>query len=120
MKKSVTLRNYMGHVWKNMPIRKMVIGQEMVDDIALLCVQFWPDEEMAQCDDSSSEEVKTLVKLSAKILRNLEFLYGEYYDGYGHLGLQRSVLSVINITCDWWRRSPRNRANLIIWRRKWV
>lgn len=120
VKKSVTLRNYMRHVWKTMPIRKMVMGQEMIDDIAMLCVQFWPDDELRQCDDGTTEEVQALVRLSKKILMNLEFLWGEHYEGYRHLGLQRSVLGVINITCDWWRRSPRNRTNIIVWRRKWV
>ncbi len=104
-----------------MPIRKLVVGEEMVDDIVILAVQFYPVSEMSQVDKNSPEEASLLRELCKIIDMNLVFIYGESnHEAYSRLGLEAMIGHVVYAVNHWWRRSKRNRGNLILWRRKWM
>jgi hypothetical protein len=46
--KTATLPLFAKYVWTQMPIRKLVVGEEMVDDIVILAVQGFLTERTVQ------------------------------------------------------------------------
>jgi hypothetical protein len=118
---TATLKQFSRYCWSILPIRREVVGQEMVQDCIILVVQFWPAEELSQMDAASLEEANTLYALEKDVLRSLAFIYGEdRYEGYMRLGLRQVLKAIIEITRHWWRRRKPNRAKINVWRRKWV
>ena len=119
--RTATLPLFAKYVWTQMPIRKLVVGEEMVDDIVILAVQFYPVSEMSQVEKTSPEEASLLKELCKIIDMNLVFIYGESnHEAYSRLGLEAMIGHVVYAVNYWWRRSKRNRGNLILWRRKWM
>lgn len=121
MTKTATLPQFSDFVWDQLPVRREVMGDEMVRDIVLAVVQSWPVTEMCQCDAGSDEEFSLAALVLDDVTRILGFVYGEgRFEGYTRLGFSNVVFEVIGVTSVWWRQSKRNRANMNIWRRKWM
>lgn len=118
---TATLPQFAKYCWEQLPIRKHCIGEEMVNDCVILAVQFWPVEKMCQCDHGSPDEARAFDALLLAIRRVAEFVHGEErFSAYWKLGLRSVLMDLMQIVGQWWRRSKRNRGNLIIWRRKWM
>lgn len=93
----------------------------MVTDIVMAAIQFWPVTEMCQCDAGSDEEFSLAARVVDDACNVLEFIYGESrFAAYMKLGLPSVAFDIVGITSVWWRQSKRNRANMNIWRRKWM
>ena len=121
MARTATLPLFAKYVWTQLPIRKLVIGEEMADDIVILAVQFYPSTEMSQVESKSPEEASLLRELCKIIDMNLVFIYGDInHEAYRRLGVEVMTSHVVYSVHQWWRRSKRNRGNLILWRRKWM
>jgi len=119
--RTATLPLFAKYVWTQLPIRKLVIGEEMTDDIVILAVQFYPSTEMSQVEYKSPEEASLLRELCKIIDMNLVFIYGDInHEAYRRLGVEVMTSHVVYCVHQWWRRSKRNRGNLILWRRKWM
>ena len=119
--RTATLPLFAKYVWTQLPIRKLVIGEEMADDIVILAVQFYPSTEMSQVESKSPEEASLLRELCKIIDMNLVFIYGDInHEAYRRLGVEVMTSHVVYSVHQWWRRSKRNRGNLILWRRKWM
>jgi len=118
---SATLQQFSQYCWAMLPIRKEVVGQEIVNDCVILIVQFWPGECLSQYDPGSPEEVLCLENMKRSVLRVCHFAWGdERFEGYKRLGLPVIVSALIEITRIWWRKRKTNRAKIVVWRRRWV
>ena len=118
---TATLPQFQNYVWELLPVRKEAVGRELVNDIVLAAVQFWPNDELSEAATGSAEEATEMRRVAWSVRRVLEFVYG--YDRFqGHwLTGAKSVLSmVLEIIRMWWRRRKDNRAKIAIWRRKWI
>ena len=119
--RTATLPLFAKYVWSQLPIRKLVVGEEIIDDIVILAVQHFPVSEMSQVEPKSPEEASLLRELCKIIDMNLVFIYGDInHEAYWRLGLEAMIGHVVYLVQYWWRRSKRNRGNLILWRRKWM
>lgn len=120
-KTTATLPQFQQYVWELLPIRKEAIGRELIDDVVIAAVQFWPNEELSQIEADSEAEQAELRKVAWSVRRVLEFTYGqERFQGYWLLGARFLIPAVLEITRIWWRRRKDNRAKIAIWRRKWT
>lgn len=118
---TATLPHFSEYCWGVLPIRKHCVGREAVNDSIIAIVQYWPVERLCQCDAGSQGEAFEFLKVLRNVKKTLDFIYGEErFEGYWRMGLKSIVIQLIDITNHWWRRSKRNRANLNIWRRKWM
>ena len=115
-----TIRQFQDYMWNSLPVRRAAVGREVIDDVVLLAIQFWPVEELSQAAPRSKEEFVSLADLADDIRRVFVLVYGlERVEALLLLGLDKINPLVIDNLCDWWRRRKDNRAKLIIWRRRW-
>ena len=118
---TATIPQFQNYVWELLPIRKEAVGRELVDDIVLAAVQFWPNEELSQADPGSQEEATEMRRVAWSVRRVLEFIYGyDRFQGYWLMGAKSVLTMVLEIIRMWWRRRKDNRAKITIWRRKWI
>lgn len=116
-----TIQQFQRYVWECLPIRKEAVDREMIDDVVLAAVQFWPVEHLAQTQPGSQEEAIVLSVLSKDIRRVLQFVYGdERFQGYYLIGLRTLIPQSVNVINQWWQSRKDNRAKINTWRRKWV
>lgn len=117
---TATLQQFQRYVWETLPIRKSVVGREIVDDAVTLAIQQWPSEELSMVDAKSPQEIAILHRVAWDVRRMLELLYGaERFLGFWLVGMRALLPHLIDVVRDWWRRRKDNRAKVIIWRRKW-
>lgn len=115
------LPQFQRYVWESLPVRREVIGREMVDDAVLVAVQHWPTESLSECDHNSKEELVLMSDLATDISRILTVVYGDdRYRAVWLLGLRSLIYQTLAVITDWWRRRKDNRAKMTTWRRKWV
>lgn len=118
---TATLPQFQNYVWELLPIRKEAVGRELVNDIVLAAIQFWPNEELSQADTGSPEEATEMRRVAWSVRRVLEFVYGyDRFQGYWLMGAKSVLTMVLEIIRMWWRRRKDNRAKITVWRRKWM
>jgi hypothetical protein len=116
-----TIQQFQRYVWECLPIRKEAVDREMIDDVVLVAIQFWPVAHLAQTQPGSQEEAIVLSVLSKDIRRVLQFVYGEErFQGYYLIGLRSLIPQSVNVINQWWQSRKDNRAKINTWRRKWV
>ncbi len=102
-------------------MRREAVGRELVNDIVLAAVQFWPNDELSQTNPGSEEEATEMRRAAWSVRRVLEFVYGhDRFQGYWLMGAKSVLSMVLEIIRMWWRRRKDNRAKITIWRRKWL
>lgn len=118
---TATLPQFQTYVWELLPIRKEAVGRELVNDIVLAAVQFWPNDELSESATGSAEEATEMRRVAWSVRRVLEFVYGyDRFQGYWLMGAKSVLSMVLEIIRMWWRRRKDNRAKITIWRRKWI
>lgn len=118
---TATLPQFQNYVWELLPIRKEAVGRELVNDIVLAAVQFWPNDELSESATGSAEEATEMRRVAWSVRRVLEFVYGyDRFQGYWLMGAKSILSMVLEIIRMWWRRRKDNRAKITIWRRKWI
>lgn len=118
---TATLPQFQTYVWELLPIRKEAVGRELVNDIVLAAVQFWPNDELSESATGSAEEATEMRRVAWSVRRVLEFVYGyDRFQGYWLMGAKSVLSMILEIIRMWWRRRKDNRAKITIWRRKWI
>jgi hypothetical protein len=121
MATTATIPQFQRFVWESLPIRKQAIDREFIDDIVLVAIQQWPNDELSQAAPGSPEEAEAIRRVQWDIRRILEFTYGhDRFAGYWLLGARIVIPQVAVVILKWWRRRKDNRARIGIWRRRWV
>jgi hypothetical protein len=119
-KHTATIPQFQKYCWGLLPIRKQVLGQEVVFDCIVAGIQFWPVEELSQAETGSKEEADAIKFLEKDINRLLVLLWGDdRYRSFQILGLEQLLPELLTLMLHWWRRRKDNRGRIIIWRRKW-
>lgn len=120
-KSTATLPQFQSYMWELLPARREALGREVIDDIVILAVQFWPNEELSSTVPDTEAEAELLRSTAWAIRRVLEFVYGEVrFQGVWLLGANVMVPKILDLMLAWWRRRKDNRAKVAIWRRKWT
>lgn len=118
---TATLPQFQNYVWELLPIRREAVGRELVNDIVLAAVQFWPSDELSQAASGSQEEATEMRRVAWSVRRVVEFVYGQdRFQGYWLMGAKSVLSMILEIIRMWWRRRKDNRAKIAIWRRKWM
>ena len=120
-KHTATIPQFQNYCWYQLPVRKQVLGQEVVFDCIVAAIQFWPVEELSQAEAGSDEETSAMHGLYKDINRILTLIWGdERFAAFNSLGLDHFMPHLLFVMLHWWRRRKENRARIIVWRRKWV
>ena len=118
---TATLPQFQNYVWELLPIRKEAVGRELVNDIVLAAVQFWPNVEVSEAATGSEAEATEMRRVAWSVRRVLEFVYGyDRFQGFWLMGAKSVLSMALEIIRMWWRRRKDNRAKITIWRRKWT
>lgn len=121
MGEAATFRKFTKWVWRSLPVRKIVIGEEAVGDIVMIAVQFWPVEALSASADGSSEQADVLRKLCEDVVRVMGFVWGEErYKAFSLLGVEPMIAIVISVIHEWWKGNKARRGHLNNWRRNWI
>ena len=116
-----TLKSFQSHVWNSLPVRRTVIGREVVDDFVSAAIQLWPVTELCQVGKDDAARLQVLYHLALDVKRILDVVYGDdRFNAYWKLGMNSMSLLILEVIDDWWVRRKDNRAKLILWRRKWT
>ena len=115
------VKQFQQYMWDSLPVRRIAVGREAVDDVSLLAIQLWPVEELCQTDRCSKEEVVILADLACDIRRIMCFVYGvDAFEGLWLIGMRQIMPQLLDNMVDWWRRRKDNRAKVVLWRRRWM
>jgi len=118
---TATLSQFQMYVWEALPVRKAVVGREVVDDIVTLAVQQWPVEDMSEANSDPKQESALMHRLAWDVRRMMEVIYGaDRFVGLWVVGLKAVLMQVLEVMRTWWHRRKDNRAKIVIWRRRWV
>lgn len=113
----MTLPQLQDHVWRRLPLRKMLAGRQTVNDLVQLTIETWPVEYM---NHATSEAEQRIVALDVE--RNVRRLHQACTaiddQAYGFLWtflLQALASMVVRLILDWWLERRANRALLVAW-----
>jgi hypothetical protein len=107
-------------VWRKLPMRKFMFGQERVRDCLAVLVQEWPDDEFALAEAGVAPEALVIKDLMNSAKRHLHLAYGEKEFGFiWTIILQALLYEMIVLLIKWWREKKSNRLSLLKWQRHW-
>ena len=117
---TTTLQQFQIYVWESLPVRKVMVGKDVIDDIVTIIVQQWPAEELSERARNSEQETELMLALIWDVRRMAALLYGDVrFDALLNSGLSTLIPAAVEVTRVWWRHRKTNRAKVGIWRRKW-
>ena len=116
----MTLPDLQLWVWRELPIRKVLVGRRVVDDLVQLTVETWPAEYMNHATNATEREV--VAKEVERSVRRLHHACTAVDDAtYGVLWtfvLQALASLVVRLILDWWLERRSNRALLVTWQQE--
>lgn len=116
----MTLCDLQAWVWRELPLRRVLAGRRVVDDLVQLTVETWPAELMnAAADDEQREIVAKEVERSVRRLHHActavdDTTYGVLWT----FVLQALASLVIRLILEWWLERRSNRALLVVWQQE--
>lgn len=117
---AVTLPDLQLWVWRELPIRKVLVGRRVVDDLVQLTVETWPAEYMNHATNDTEREV--VAKEVVRSVRRLHHACTAVDDTtYGVLWtfvLQALASLVVRLILEWWLERRSNRALLVTWQQE--
>jgi hypothetical protein len=117
---AVTLPDLQLWVWRELPIRKVLVGRRVVDDLVQLTVETWPAEYMNHATNATEREV--VAKEVERSVRRLHHACTAVDDTtYGVLWtfvLQALASLVVRLILEWWLERRSNRALLVTWQQE--
>jgi hypothetical protein len=115
----VTLSDLKDTIWKRLPVRKLLLGREAVDDLVELTVHNWEPEVLNHCTTEEQRQVVTRNILSS-VRRGYQAISGkevaEYSMIFWPILLQAIASIVVQLILRWWLESRMNRVRLIVWK----
>lgn len=106
------------HVWRELPLRKRIVGRQAVNDLVQLSIESWPVDYMNHAADDAERQVVCL-----DIERNVKRLYFACSSTdaitMGILWtfvLQALASLVVQKILEWWLERRANRALLVAWK----
>lgn len=107
-------------IWKRLPKRKWLAGQERVLDCIAIVVQEWPDERFALAETGNGSRDEVITDLCINVKRHLHLAYGDEQFGFiWTIILQALIWHLITVIFEWWKAKKENRLALLRWQQKW-
>jgi hypothetical protein len=107
-------------IWKQLPKRKWLAGQDRVNDCIAIVVQEWPDEQFALAESSGGDRKTVERELARQVKRHLALAYGDEDFGFIWAIILQAVLTqLIVLIFQWWKDRKENRMALLKWQQVW-
>lgn len=105
-------------VWRELPLRKLIVGKQVCDDLVQLTIETWPADLMNHAVDDNEREVVALeVERSVKRLHQAcTTIDAATYGVLWTFVLQALVSLVVRLILEWWLERRANRALLLVWK----
>jgi len=111
------LKNY---VWRNVGIRRRLVGRRVVDDFTELAVQHWESEAYTHAVKPEQRAVVTRQVL-ASVKRGYQVVSGKEVEEYGFfwtIVLQAVAAAVVQLILNWWLEKRMNRVRMLVWQQE--
>lgn len=114
----MTLAALQDQVWRDLPLRKRIVGKQVVNDLVQLTVESWPVDYMNHAADDAERRIVCI-----EIERSVKRLYfacsGTDAITMGILWtfvLQALASLIVQRILEWWLERRANRALLVAWK----
>lgn len=107
-------------VWRNVGVRRHLVGRKVIDDFVELAVQHWESENLTHCKDSDQRQV-VLDSVLGSVRRGYQVVSDKEPQEYGFfwaLVLQAVASIVVQLILRWWLESRMNRVRMLVWRQE--
>lgn len=117
----MTLADLQEHVWRRMPLAKMLVGRRGVSEMVQMAVETWPTEILHHAKDATERQVvaKTVEQSVKRLYDACSF--GDEGAKYGMIWaiiIESVISSLVMILFRWWYESSQNRCRLVLWKRE--
>ena len=105
-------------VWQRLPLRKRIVGREVVDDLVQLAIESWPADYMNHAADDAERRIVCL-DIEASVKRLYCACSSTDAITMGILWtfvLQALVGLIVQRILEWWLERRANRALLVAWK----
>ncbi len=108
-------------VWRNVGIRRHLVGRQVIDDFTELAVQHWESEAYTHAVSGDqqaivTEEVLRSVKRGYQIVSDKDD--PQEYGFFWALVLQAVASIVVQLILRWWLDARINRVRILIWQQE--
>jgi hypothetical protein len=116
----MTLAEFKQHIWSELPpVRRMLVGREVVDDLVEIAVHQWESEVLLHCvNDTERQAVAANILRSVR--RGYQAISGREPDEFGvffwPILLQAVASLVVGLILQWWLAKRINRVRLDVWK----
>jgi hypothetical protein len=114
---AVTLEELQTWVWRELPLRKRIVGKKVVDDLVQLTIETWPAELMNHAADGEQREIVAM-EVERSVRRLHQACTTIDATSYGVLWtfvLQALVSLVVRLILERWMERRSNRALMVVW-----
>lgn len=107
-------------VWRQVGIRRHLVGRKMIDDLTELAVQHWEPGYLNACVNDEQravvlEDVLKSVKRGHQVVSDKE---PQEYGFFWAMVLQAVASIVVQLILRWWMESRMNRVRMLIWQQE--
>jgi hypothetical protein len=105
------------HVWKRLPLRKVVVGRRAVNDMVELAVSNWDHRMLDICVNDQQRRIVS-DSIVASMKRGHQVVSGKEVQEYGFVWvivLGAIANLIVQIILQWWMERRANRAMLVAW-----
>lgn len=107
-------------VWRQVGIRRHLVGRKVIDDFVELAVQHWESEPLNHCRDAEQQQI-VLESVLKSVKRGYQVVSGKEVEEYGFfwtLVLQAVASIVVQLILRWWLDKRINRVRMLVWQQE--
>lgn len=117
----MTIGDLKDHVWRRLPLRKLLLGREAVDDLVELAVHNWEGEPLTYCTTDAQRQV-VAGNIVHSVRRGYQAISGKDVEEYSMflwpILLQAIASLVVQLILRWWLESRMNRIRVQVWQQE--
>lgn len=116
----MTVADFKLWVWRNVGIRRHLVGRQTIDDFTELAIQHWEPTLLGQCADGEQEAV-VLEQVLKSVKRGYQVVSDKDPQEYGFfwaLVLQAVASIVVQLVMRWWLDARINRVRMLVWQQE--
>jgi hypothetical protein len=107
-------------VWRNVGIRRRLVGRAVIDDFTELSVMHWEPENF-RAAVSAEQRAAVVENVLRSVKRGYQVVSGKEVEEYGifwSLVLQAIASIVVQLVLRWWLDSRMNRVRMLVWQQE--
>jgi hypothetical protein len=117
----VTVADLKLWVWRNVGIRRHIVGRRVIDDFTELAIQHWESEAFTHAVDPEQREI-VVQNVLASVKRGYQIVSDkddpQEYGFVWVLVLQAVASIVVQLILRWWLDKRINRVRMLVWRQE--